>query len=94
MRLLLQRFAFWLLKVTGYVSPGVLETVVNIAEPTQTHCDRCGQSLQQHSCPMVTVDGLIAECVSCGCILPRGTVPQHTGIWMCPHCKGKIATGL
>ena len=94
MTLLIQRFAHWLLKTTGYVPVSALETIVNLSEPVQTCCDRCGQNLQQHACPTVTIDGEIAVCVGCGSVLPRGTVRQHTGAWMCQSCKGKIATGL
>ena len=96
MQKLIARFAHWLLKLTeppplvDLTQPVVAPNVVLFA-PEPAHCDKCGQEWTAHPCQARTVDGDLASCAACGCKLPKGTIRQHTGAWLCIGCKSRIA---
>ena len=95
MRALLRRFAVWLLRTTDLPVPHAPFEAVPQTEPVllatpSPRCDTCGRMLADHACPAITVDGDIALCACCGHTLPKGTVKQHTGEWVCLSCKSSL----
>jgi hypothetical protein len=99
MRALLRRFAVWLLRTTDLPLPEPIPGPVTpfstvIVAPDPVRCDSCGRHLSDHACPAVTIDGEIARCVRCGCSMPKGTLRQHTGDWICHGCKSSLTVGV
>ena len=98
MKTYLARFVRWLLTFTEPtpsvdLDQTIAATNVVLFAPEPARCDKCGQEWTSHPCAARNVTGDIAFCATCGATMPKGSVRQHSGAWLCGGCKSRLTLG-
>lgn len=95
---LIARFAHWLLSLSETpelidLNQPIQAPNVVLFAPEPARCDKCGEEWTRHPCAARNVTGDVAFCATCGSTMPKGSVRQHTGAWICAGCKSRLTLG-